>query len=227
MGDPMVDGRATMKGVQRAGVLLLLVATTAACSPMDDLIVSIFGRSMRSQPSLGAYEQEPRSPAVGSVPFASGNFPGAEGEVNVGQPEGVPMPPPITQMMVLQAMGQPDAVPEITNLQNPVAPSAASLERGRVLYDRACVPCHAENGDGQGPVTQAGIPPWSLVAPHVTNYSDGFLYSVIRVGRGLMPGYGHQLTHFDRWHVVNYVRELQGTLPQAPAEGASGAAGQD
>jgi len=28
-----------------------------------------------------------------------------------------------------------------------------------------------------------------------------------------MPPYGHQISHYDRWHVVNYVRQLQG--PQA------------
>jgi mono/diheme cytochrome c family protein len=227
MGIPMADGTTVMTGLRWAGMVLVLAATTAACSPMDDLIVSIFGRSMRSQISILPYEQEPLRPAEGSVPFASGNFPGAEGEVNLGQPEGVPMPPPITPMMVLQAMGQPDAVPEITGLVNPVQPTAASLERGELMYNRYCAPCHAESGNGQGPVTQAGIPPWSVVAPHVANYSDGFLYSIIRVGRGLMPGYGHQLTHFDRWHVVNYVRQLQGGLPQAPAGGESGAAGQD
>ena len=27
-----------------------------------------------------------------------------------------------------------------------------------------------------------------------------------------MPAYGHQIAHYDRWHVVNYVRQLQGLL---------------
>lgn len=25
-----------------------------------------------------------------------------------------------------------------------------------------------------------------------------------------MPAYGHQIGHYDRWHIVNYVRRLQG-----------------
>ena len=40
-------------------------------------------------------------------------------------------------------------------------------------------------------------------------YSDQYIYAMIRVGRGLMPEYGSRITHFDRWHVVNYVRQLQ------------------
>ena len=40
-------------------------------------------------------------------------------------------------------------------------------------------------------------------------YSDAYLYAMIRVGRGLMPEYGSRVTHFDRWHIVNYVRQLQ------------------
>ena len=40
--------------------------------------------------------------------------------------------------------------------------------------------------------------------------SDGYIYGMIRVGRVWMPAYGHQIAHYDRWHVVNYVRQLQG-----------------
>ena len=60
--------------------------------------------------------------------------------------------------------------------------------------------------------------------------SDGYIYGMITVGRGIMPPYGHQIAHFDRWHVVNYIRQLQGRAgppPQggaaaAPADGAAG-----
>ncbi len=49
----------------------------------------------------------------------------------------------------------------------------------------------------------------SLLVEPVLSRTDGYRYGMIRVGRGLMPSYGHQITHFDRWHVVNYVRSLQ------------------
>jgi hypothetical protein len=42
-----------------------------------------------------------------------------------------------------------------------------------------------------------------------------------------MPPYGHRITHFDRWHIVNYVRELQREAGQTPgvAVEEGGAAG--
>jgi mono/diheme cytochrome c family protein len=43
----------------------------------------------------------------------------------------------------------------------------------------------------------------------VAAYSDAYLYAMIRVGRGLMPEYGSRISHFDRWNVINYVRQLQ------------------
>ena len=45
---------------------------------------------------------------------------------------------------------------------------------------------------------------------------------MIRVGRGLMPEYGSRITHFDRWSIVNYVRELQSQAGNAPENSMSG-----
>ena len=52
----------------------------------------------------------------------------------------------------------------------------------------------------------------SLVTPRVAGYTDGYLYAVIVNGRGaFMKPYGHRVRGDDRWHVVNYIRVLQGT----------------
>ena len=52
-------------------------------------------------------------------------------------------------------------------------------------------------------------------------FSDGYLYSIIRYGRGVMPKYGDKVHVIEkRWEIVNYVRMLQagGSLtPAAPA----------
>ena len=170
---------------------------------MDDLLVAIFGRSMRDQPSFDPYEN-PQLPPAGSVPFASGNFPAGPDQVNLGQPDGVAQPEPFTQGELVQQ------IPRIVDMVNPVPSTPASLERGQELYVRACVPCHGTGGLGDGPVTQAGMLPMSLLTDQAIGLADGYIYGMIRVGRGLMPAYGHQLTHFDRWHLVNYVRSLQG-----------------
>ncbi len=214
-------GRVRALGRRALGAaLVLLTAGASGCHPMDDALEAVFGRSMRDQPYLAPYEN-PLPPAEGSVPFASGNFPASRGEVNVGQSVGTSdIPPPFTQADIIQQ------TPVVEELENPVPPDAESLARGEELYNRACVPCHGASGAGDGPVTQAGYPPFPVVGARAAGFSDGFLYGIIRVGRGLMPAYGHQLSHYDRWHVVNYLRQLQGVLPEQGDAGDDSDSGQ-
>ena len=199
------------------GAMALVLAGSAGCSPFDDVMVAVFGRSMRDQPSFDPYENT-LMPAEGAVPFSAGNYAAGPGEWNTGQPEGTDMPAPFDQLALVRM----DA--EVVGLQNPVEPTAESLARGEELYVRICAICHAANGSGVGPVTQVGMLPMPLISPQAIGYTDGYLYGMIRVGRGLMPPYGHQIGHFDRWNIVNYVRTLQGVLPPAQAAPADGAA---
>jgi hypothetical protein len=48
--------------------------------------------------------------------------------------------------------------------------------------------------------------------------SDGYIFGMIRNGRGLMPPY-NRIEEMDRWDVVNYVRALQGVGGKAVAVG--------
>jgi mono/diheme cytochrome c family protein len=201
----MADARRVARRAVRSAALGL-IAVSAACTPLDDALVAVFGRSMRSQASFDPYEN-PRMPADGAVAFSSGNYPSAPFEVNLGQPElNDSEPAPITQMMLLQS--DPLAV----DLQNAVPPTDQSLARGQELYDRVCAVCHGADGIGANaniievhPLLAA----YNLAGEQAAAYTDGYIYSMIRVGRGVMPAYGHQISHFDRWHIVNYVRQLQ------------------
>jgi len=179
-----------------------------ACTPLDDAMVAIFGRSMRDQPSFDPYENPLNAPE-GSVPFASGNLVARAGEVNVGQPEVLDAPPPpFTQLDVLNNAAV------VVNLANPVPVTEASVARGEVLFLRFCAPCHGPNGAGvTGYIIPAGFPPYPLMTDRVRGFTDGYIYGMIRMGRGLMPSYGHRISHFDRWNVVNYLRVLQGVVP--------------
>lgn len=208
--------RLPLKGLS-AGIFVLMLATSAGCSPFDTLMVTVFGRSMRDQPSFDPYEN-PLMPAQGTVPFAAGNYAAAPGEWNLGQPQGTAVPAPFNQLALVQSD------PAVVDLVNPVEPTAESLARGEELYLRTCAVCHGEQGFGNGTVTQAGMVAFPLISPQAVAYTDGYLYGMIRVGRGLMPPYGHQVGHFDRWNIVNYVRSLQGVLPEAPATPPEGAA---
>jgi hypothetical protein len=48
--------------------------------------------------------------------------------------------------------------------------------------------------------------------------TDGYIFGMIRNGRGLMPPY-NRIEEMDRWDVVNYVRALQGVNGKTVAVG--------
>ena len=209
-----------MRRLMRPLVGALALTTLVGCQPLDDALVFVFGRSMRDQRSFDPYEN-PRPAPPFSVPFAAANYPAAEGEVNIGQPEGIDIPP-FTQA----DLGAPGVGgPAIQGLVNPTDPTnPASLARGEELYLRWCVVCHGPDGVGANAYI-AGLhpvlPAYNLSGELVAGYSDAYLYAMIRVGRGLMPEYGSRVAHFDRWHVVNYVRQLQQQAGNAPAQAAN------
>ena len=195
-------GRNAQRAWRRAWVGALLIAA-GACSPFDDVMVNIFGRSMRDSRSFDPYENT-IAPPENSVPFASGNMTPGPGRLNTGQPEPGFMPAPFTQADLL--------APVVQELPNPVPADAASLERGEVLFNRICAVCHGPTGVGaeaniieKHPLLVA----YNLSGPVVAGFSDGYIYGIMRVGRGLMPPYAHQISHFDRWNIVNYIRVLQ------------------
>ncbi len=201
--------------------LLLLVG--AGCSPLDDAMVLVFGRSMRDQPSLDPYEN-PQPPPENSVPFASGNYPSGPDRVNLGRPEGTAEPPPPFEQRDVVANSE-----VVTGLENPVESTAESLERGEVVYERYCALCHGSEGVGaDAPLAPAHgmLPGIDLATGPATGYTDGYLYGIVRVGRGMMPAYGDKVTHYDRWHVVNYVRRLQ-EQGEGAGEGADGTGAED
>jgi mono/diheme cytochrome c family protein len=89
--------------------------------------------------------------------------------------------------------------------------------KGDTLFQNFCSPCHGPAGAGDGPVgRRMGAPP--LLSPRARGFSDGYIYSIIRYGRGLMPRYGDKVFDpIDRWAIVNHVRKLQAAAPQPAA----------
>lgn len=109
---------------------------------------------------------------------------------------------------------------EADALVNPTNRQANAV--GDTLYHTYCAPCHGMMGAGDGLVgRKMGAP--SLMTDRARGFSDGYLYSIIRYGRGVMPRYGDKIFQPDhRWAVVNYLRWLQAqSAPAAPAAGAA------
>jgi mono/diheme cytochrome c family protein len=104
-------------------------------------------------------------------------------------------------------------------LANPTVVEA-TLVRGDTLYHTFCAVCHGNTGAADGPVGPK-VGALSLLTDKARGYSDGYLYSIIRYGRGVMPRYGDKVyRHEDRWAVVNYVRQLQGMAASLPTSRA-------
>lgn len=197
-----------MRKTTRILTAALALATLGGCKPLDDAMVAIFGRSMRDSRSFDPYEN-PLSSPENAVSFASGNFPAAPGVVNVGQPEGVDVPPFTQREMVPIGTGND----VIAGLVNPFSmDDEEAMARGEEMYLRFCAVCHGPNGIGANAYIAQRHPTvaaYNLAGPVVQGYNDGYMYGMIRVGRGLMPAYGPRITHFDRWRIVAYVRLLQ------------------
>lgn len=219
-----------MRKLIRLAVVAIVLVSTSGCSTFDDAMVFVFGRSMRDQASFDPYENT-RSPAEGAVSFSSGNFAPDPNSVMYGTPTQHDYDVPDFDASYT---ANPTLRPVLDGLVNPVAVDAASLERGEELFLRVCAPCHGEAGIGAEAYLAErwpALPIYDLAGATVQAYSDGYIYGMIRAGRGQMPSYAHQITHFDRWHIVNYVRQLQsdfaaaqGAAPAAPggAEGGEG-----
>jgi mono/diheme cytochrome c family protein len=201
-----------------AGLTALVVAT--GCKPLDDTMVAIFGRSMRNSRAFDPYENA-RLPAENAVPFASGNFTARSDEVGLGQSELAVSVPPFTQ-----ADMAPPGTDVVRLLENPVPADSASLAQGQVLFERFCAVCHGPQGiSADAPIIDK-LPvmgAWNLATGNSTGYTDGYIYGMIRVGRGAMPAYGHRVPHWSRWQIVNYVRELQRRASGGGAAGGTAA----
>ncbi len=112
---------------------------------------------------------------------------------------------------VISSQPTPGALDSLALLANPTPVSDSSLANGRRHYQINCAVCHGAAGAGDGPVTRYGLPAPSLLTDITKNRSDGYMYGIIRNGRGLMPPY-NRVEDMDRWDVVNYLRGLQGRL---------------
>ena len=115
---------------------------------------------------------------------------------------------------------------EMSAIANPVPADARSLRNGRMEYAINCVPCHGERGAGDGPVTKFGFPPIAIGvgSKAATQLSDGYIFGMIRNGRGAMPSY-NRIEEGERWDLINYLRTLQSGAANVPV-GAVGRPGE-
>lgn len=106
----------------------------------------------------------------------------------------------------------PATIDSMSALVNPTPPDSVSLANGRKYFVINCAVCHGMAGKGDGTAVKYGVFPFPLVSGPALSRTDGYIFGMIRNGRGNMPPY-NRIEEKDRWDVVNYIRGLQGKLP--------------
>ncbi|MBE7411645.1 MAG: cytochrome c [Leptospiraceae bacterium] len=98
-------------------------------------------------------------------------------------------------------------------LSNPLKKSLANYKRGEDRYQIYCSPCHGVTGQGNGNVVGPSprylMTPTPLTQERVVKFTDGQIYHVITVGKGVMSSYASQIEPEDRWKLIQYIRKLQ------------------
>jgi len=124
--------------------------------------------------------------------------------------------------------GDPTGLPNSTAYQEvgadaecPIPRTAESTERGRELFGDYCISCHGAHADGNGVIAPNLVPaPRNLVVvtsfgekPFIDYMTDARLYDSITngvPGTSMLPWIG-VMDDDDRWHMINYLRELADT----------------
>jgi mono/diheme cytochrome c family protein len=192
-------------------LVLLLSLVLSGCEWFSDF---------KAQPKVEPWEAEftMRDSAGKWVTVDTIGFPGA-------LPNSVPMEGTPLPAFVISYTPAPATIDSMSSLPNPVPMSRASVELGRRYFQINCAVCHGPGGAGNGPAVRFGVVAPSLLTPITRGRTDGYIWGIIRNGRGLMPTYD-RIEDTDRWHVVNYVRALQGTAGMPADTAPAGYPGQ-
>ena len=107
-----------------------------------------------------------------------------------------------------------DAPQELAAEQRPPL-TKALLERGRERFGIYCIPCHAQDGSGQGMIPSRGFPhPPDFRSARLRAVSASHVYDVITHGYGVMYSYADRVPPQDRWAIAAYIRVLQQAQPE-------------
>lgn len=184
------------------GVLVLATTFLAGCSWFTDF---------KQQPKIDPWETAAdtiafRGNPQGSVPTVGSAAPGFE----------------------YDRTPAPQVIATMANIRNPIPADSASVNRGRINFQINCAICHGPLGMGNGNATKYGFPGIGIGAGSnaANTLTDGYIFGMIRNGRGLMPSY-NRIEESDRWDIVNYLRSIQGkgTIAADTSHGRPGETG--
>ena len=128
---------------------------------------------MVQQPSVGTWQQTSADSTIASR----------------GMPQGsVPVTGVTVASWEVSYSQFPLTIDSLSGVRNPVAVDERSLAEGRKLFQVNCAVCHGDLGDGKGKLAEvsgiAFVP--SIVLPATAARTDGYIWGMMRNGRGLM-----------------------------------------
>jgi mono/diheme cytochrome c family protein len=172
-------------------VLAAMPLVLGGCSWLTDF---------RQQPSVGTWQSLTVDWSDTTTPFR-------------GAPQGsVPTTGTAVAAYQISYSTSPLTIDSMSYLSNPVPATQESVDQGYKQYQVNCAVCHGEGAAGNGPALRFGVGAPNLLTTVTQGRTDGYLFGMLRNGRGLMPSM-NRIPERDRWHIVNYVRALQGKLP--------------
>jgi mono/diheme cytochrome c family protein len=121
----------------------------------------------------------------------------------------------------------PIVIDSFSVIANPVAADERSVANGRLEYQINCSMCHGFGGAGgaSSALMKYGFLK-ALTDSSAKGRTDGYIWGMIRNGKGAMPSY-NRIDQMDRWDIVNYVRALQGKIAIKADTTRAGYAGQN
>jgi mono/diheme cytochrome c family protein len=98
---------------------------------------------------------------------------------------------------------------ESMELPNPVMNTPDTLAEGEWLYGVYCAVCHGATGRGEGQIASHFRRMPDLWQPNIQNYTDGWIYSIIREGGFNMPPFAQSMSVRERWALVHFVKTFR------------------
>jgi mono/diheme cytochrome c family protein len=103
------------------------------------------------------------------------------------------------------------------SIKNPWPSSPELVAEGKKIYEINCKVCHGEKGEGNGQIVElpgGGDGPYTARPPayatRLPQINDGNMFYSVSYGKGMMGGYGFQLSVEERWKVISYIKSLAG-----------------
>lgn len=187
----------------RSVLLLTLSLSLGACTWFTDF---------KTQPSIEPWQPMSQELADTLVPPR-------------GQPMfSVPLQGSVAPAFAVSYAPLPATLDSLASIANPVAADERSLNNGRMYYQINCSVCHGSAGDGNGHMKRINRAyAWSpsLMTDVAKGHPDGYIFGMIRNGRGSMPSY-NRIEEHDRWDIVNYLRTLQAGAGDTTSAGYPG-----